>query len=339
MVRPLVRRFDIEVGHCSQCGRRVQGRHPLQTTDALGAASVQLGPGGARLAVHLHTELGVPVAKVARLLRNAFGLHVTPGGLAHLLHRVARDAAPLYGLLCDQAQQFAGRSRRNQLASRRRPPLVVGVHHPGDDRLRHLPRPESSTTRPPCSDLAGDDINRDCFRSGRAASIAKPLKTWGSSRAGSRTVQTPGRLGWAPGGAVRRRMADWEASDSTAASAGPPTRLGAVRSRPWSRGRGRWPRSLPRWWRVVASLLDRRRVVVARLDRGGPVGAEPLGRHLSPPSLRGGHSSPGRMHEHDRFYRPCWSGESHARRDPCTRHRLQSTRLGTYSRPSVVSFE
>ena len=98
VVRPLVRRFDIEVGHCSQCGRRVQGRHPLQTSDALGAASVQLGPGVAGLAVHLHTELGVPLAKVARLLRNAFGLHVTPGGLAHLLHRVARDAAPLYGL-------------------------------------------------------------------------------------------------------------------------------------------------------------------------------------------------------------------------------------------------
>ena len=104
VVHPLVRRFDIEVGHCSQCGRRVQGRHPLQTSDALGAASVQLGPGVAGLAVHLHTELGVPLAKVARLLRSAFGLHATPGGLAHLLHRVARDAAPLYGLLCDQVR-------------------------------------------------------------------------------------------------------------------------------------------------------------------------------------------------------------------------------------------
>ena len=38
-------RFDIEVGHCSQCRRRVQGRHRLQTSDALGAASVQLGRG------------------------------------------------------------------------------------------------------------------------------------------------------------------------------------------------------------------------------------------------------------------------------------------------------
>ena len=30
-VRPVVRRFDIEVGHCSQCRRRIQGRHPLQS--------------------------------------------------------------------------------------------------------------------------------------------------------------------------------------------------------------------------------------------------------------------------------------------------------------------
>ena len=42
-VRPLVRRFDIEVGHCSQCQRRVQGRHPLQTSDALGAAQRAVG--------------------------------------------------------------------------------------------------------------------------------------------------------------------------------------------------------------------------------------------------------------------------------------------------------
>ena len=44
-VRPVVRRFDIEVRRCSQCQRRVQGRHALQTSDALGAAGVQLGPG------------------------------------------------------------------------------------------------------------------------------------------------------------------------------------------------------------------------------------------------------------------------------------------------------
>ena len=104
VVRPVVRRFDIEVGHCSQCQRRVQGRHVLQTSDALGAAGVQLGPGVVALVVELHTEMGVPLAKVAHLLRTTFGLQVTPGGLAHVLHRAARAAAPAYAELCEQVR-------------------------------------------------------------------------------------------------------------------------------------------------------------------------------------------------------------------------------------------
>ena len=58
VVRPVVRRFDIEVGHCAQCRRRVQGRHALQTSDALGAARLQLGPEVAALVVQMHTQMG-----------------------------------------------------------------------------------------------------------------------------------------------------------------------------------------------------------------------------------------------------------------------------------------
>ena len=107
-VRPLVRRFDIEVGHCSQCRRRVQGRHALQTSDALGAASAQLGPGVVALVVELHTHAGLPLAKVADLLQTRFGLHVTPGGLQHLLHRAARDARPAYEELSQAGPQRSG---------------------------------------------------------------------------------------------------------------------------------------------------------------------------------------------------------------------------------------
>ena len=67
-------------------------------------ASVQLGPGVATLAVQMHTEVGVPLAKLAKLLQTTFGLQVTPGGLVHLLHRVARDAAPLYALPREQVR-------------------------------------------------------------------------------------------------------------------------------------------------------------------------------------------------------------------------------------------
>ena len=104
-VRPLVRRFDVEVGHCSQCRRRVQGRHPLQTSDALGAAAAQLGPNVAALVVELHTELGMPLEKVTRVLRNDFGLPVTKGALVQLLHRTATAAAPAYAALREQVRR------------------------------------------------------------------------------------------------------------------------------------------------------------------------------------------------------------------------------------------
>ena len=51
--RTVVRRFDIAVGHCRACARRVQGRHPLQTSDAVGVGSVQVGPEALTLAAIL----------------------------------------------------------------------------------------------------------------------------------------------------------------------------------------------------------------------------------------------------------------------------------------------
>jgi transposase len=39
--KPIHRQFNIHVGRRRQCHRRVQGRHALQTSDALGAAAVQ----------------------------------------------------------------------------------------------------------------------------------------------------------------------------------------------------------------------------------------------------------------------------------------------------------
>ena len=104
-VRPLVRCFDIEVGHCPRCRRRVQGRHALQTSDALGGAAVQLGPNVAALVVELHTELGMPLEKVTRVLRNDFGLPVTKGGVVQLLHRTADAAAPAYAALREQVRR------------------------------------------------------------------------------------------------------------------------------------------------------------------------------------------------------------------------------------------
>jgi transposase len=61
-----VRRFDVHVGQCCGCHRRVQGRHPLQTSDALGAAAVQVGPQAIALAVLLNKQFGSRSARSPR---------------------------------------------------------------------------------------------------------------------------------------------------------------------------------------------------------------------------------------------------------------------------------
>jgi transposase len=105
VVRPIVRAFTIEIGRCRTCGCRVQGRHPLQTSNALGAAAAQLGPQAITLAAVLHTQLGLPVGKVSALFRDRFGLHVTPGGLVHALHRAADRASATYDALRAHVRQ------------------------------------------------------------------------------------------------------------------------------------------------------------------------------------------------------------------------------------------
>ena len=102
--RPVVHEFRVAVGQCRHCHRRVQGRHPLQTSDALGAAAVQLGPQAVALAVILNKQCGLSFGRIVRLLRDRFGLTVTRGGLVHAVHRGARQAQPTYEALCAQVR-------------------------------------------------------------------------------------------------------------------------------------------------------------------------------------------------------------------------------------------
>jgi transposase len=98
--RPVVRQFRIAIGRCRACHRRVQGRHRWQTSDALGAAAVQLGPEAVALAVILNKQLGLSYGKITQLLRERFGLTVSRGGVTQAVHRAARQAAPSYAALC-----------------------------------------------------------------------------------------------------------------------------------------------------------------------------------------------------------------------------------------------
>ena len=95
-IRPRITRFNVQVGRCRNCRRRVQGRHPKQVSDALGAAASHLGPNALALAAKLNKELGLAWGKVQDIFARPFQLPVTRGGLAQAMHRLARKLTPTY---------------------------------------------------------------------------------------------------------------------------------------------------------------------------------------------------------------------------------------------------
>jgi transposase len=105
--RTVVRRFDIAVGHCRACARRVQGRHPLQTSDAVGVGGVQLGPEALTLAAILNKQMGLSLGHTRQVLSYGFGLEVSRGGLCRALARMAGRAEPTYAGLVEAARQSA----------------------------------------------------------------------------------------------------------------------------------------------------------------------------------------------------------------------------------------
>lgn len=103
--RTIVRRFDITVGRCRECKRRVQGRHRLQTSDAVGVGNVQLGPEALTLAAILNKQMGLSLGHTREVLSYGFGLDVSRGGLCRALARMAGRAEPTYDGLVETARQ------------------------------------------------------------------------------------------------------------------------------------------------------------------------------------------------------------------------------------------
>jgi transposase len=94
--KPIQRQFNIHVGQCRQCRRRVQGRHPLQTSDALGGAAAQLGADAQAAVVELNKQGGLSHGKVVRCLESLFGIPLSRGGSVHTVLRAAFRCEPVY---------------------------------------------------------------------------------------------------------------------------------------------------------------------------------------------------------------------------------------------------
>ncbi len=97
--RPVYRQFNVPVGQCARCGRRVQGRHSLQTSDALGAAASQLGPDLQSTLVQLNKDAGLSHGKIQRLMQTMFGITLSRSGSVQAMQRAARRCRPIYQAL------------------------------------------------------------------------------------------------------------------------------------------------------------------------------------------------------------------------------------------------
>ena len=88
----IYRQFNVHVGRCRCCGKRLQGRHALQTSDALGACASQLGPDAQAAAVHLNKVAGLSHGKAKAFFKSLFGIDLSRGGSCHAVLRAGRKA-------------------------------------------------------------------------------------------------------------------------------------------------------------------------------------------------------------------------------------------------------
>ncbi len=91
---PVTTAFRVRIGRCVSCGRRVQGRHPEQASDALGAACSQIGPYAKAFTAFLHYGLGLSFGKSAALL-SRLGIDVSAGALCQASQSTSTDLVPV----------------------------------------------------------------------------------------------------------------------------------------------------------------------------------------------------------------------------------------------------
>lgn len=101
---PQITRFRVRIGRCRDCGRRVQGRHGEQTSDALGAAAAQIGPHAKAWVAWLHYGLGLSFVKCARLLAR-LGVNVTAGALSSASQTTGTALVPVHADLVARANK------------------------------------------------------------------------------------------------------------------------------------------------------------------------------------------------------------------------------------------
>lgn len=104
-IQPHVLRIVTQRGWCTDCEHSVRSSHPMQSSQATGAAKVSLGPRAVALAQDLKHRKGVPYRDIAELFGRVFGLRVTHSALVHGSVRLSQRALPTYEAMIDGLQQ------------------------------------------------------------------------------------------------------------------------------------------------------------------------------------------------------------------------------------------
>jgi transposase len=100
-VVPIVTQFNIGTGYCPDCGQYWQGRHPEQTSGAIGAAGNTLGPVVLTMAAEMKHRLGVSYRKICDFLHTYCQLKACPAAFIRAEQRLANLAQPTYELLVE----------------------------------------------------------------------------------------------------------------------------------------------------------------------------------------------------------------------------------------------
>lgn len=95
-VKPVTTCFEVHFGHCTMCGKYVQGRDRRQRSNALRVGRVVLGAGVIGTAAHLNKVGGLSYGKTASILGRMFGISVSRSGLARALLGLGRRGEPSY---------------------------------------------------------------------------------------------------------------------------------------------------------------------------------------------------------------------------------------------------
>jgi transposase len=94
--RTVRRRFLVRRGKCRDCGASVEGRHPLQTSTATGAACEQLGANAHALMSVLNKQMGLSHGKIAQLFERVFHLKTNRSTSARSVERTAGRCGAAY---------------------------------------------------------------------------------------------------------------------------------------------------------------------------------------------------------------------------------------------------